>query len=161
MQRFIKRRLHSLRSALTTMPDRQTWYHCGVLFGVASTAALALGWQSKLLRFDPLAADWATRLTIPFTLFVFPGVRHTAMRNLAPTYQPTGCGQQLLDRSQQCRCLLHANRVARRHRFLSPRQCLFELCKRIEVGLMRARQRLGRRECSPTALATRISAVYA
>jgi predicted Abi (CAAX) family protease len=45
-----------------------------MLFGAFSTIALAAGWRSRLIRLEPLDAPCTTMLTLPFKLFVFPGI---------------------------------------------------------------------------------------
>jgi predicted Abi (CAAX) family protease len=79
MLSLIQRRLHSLSAAMTTIPNRQTWQRCGVLFGVSSTIALATGIQSRLIQLEPLDAPCSTMLTLPVTLFVFPGITEEAL----------------------------------------------------------------------------------
>lgn len=70
----IRRRVQSLQVALTRMPDRQTWYRCGVLFGASSVVALAAGFWSRLIRVEPIAEPCSTTLALPGILFIFPGI---------------------------------------------------------------------------------------
>jgi predicted Abi (CAAX) family protease len=74
MIRLLQQRLHSLRIATTTMPDREAWLHCGLLFGASSALALAFGWKTRLLECEPLDARWPVILALPATLSFFPSL---------------------------------------------------------------------------------------